>query len=139
MAANGERDVFISHASEDKDAIARPLARALTEQGATVWFDEYELRLGDRLRAKIEEGLRRSRFGAVILSHSFFAKRWPQLELDGLFALEAESKRILPVWHGVSVQDVRQYSPILSERLAVPTDRGLDVVVKSILDVVRGR
>jgi len=90
MAGNDERDVFISHASEDKDAVARPLAEALIGGGASVWFDEYELRLGDRLRAKIEDGLRRSRFGAVILSHSFFAKRWPQLELDGLFALEAD-------------------------------------------------
>lgn len=138
-AVDGERDVFISHASEDKDAIARPLAQALIAEGLTVWFDEYELRLGDRLRERIEDGLRRSRYGAVILSHNFFAKRWPQLELDGLFALEAGATRILPIWHELTVEDVRQYSPILSERLAVSTEPGLDVVVKSVLHAVRRR
>ena len=138
-AVDGERDVFISHASEDKDAIARPLAEALISEGLTVWFAEYELRLGDRLRERIEDGLRRSRYGAVILSDNFFAKRWPQLELDGLFALEAGATRILPIWHRLTLEDVRQYSPILSERLAVSTEGGLDVVVKSILGAVRRR
>jgi len=136
-SAEAERDVFISHASEDKDAVARPLAERLVAQGVTVWFDEYELRLGDRLRDRIEHGLRRSRYGAVILSHSFFAKRWPQLELDGLFALEVGSKRILPIWHGLTVEDVRRYTPILSERLAISTDRGLDAVVTAVLAAVR--
>jgi len=63
------RDVFISHASEDKLDIARPLAEALKLRGLSVWFDEYELTLGDSLRRKIEEGLRSSRFGVTILSH----------------------------------------------------------------------
>jgi hypothetical protein len=47
-------DVFLSHASEDKDAIARPLYQALIEAGLTVWFDEAVLRLGDSLRRKID-------------------------------------------------------------------------------------
>ncbi len=132
-----DRDVFISHASEDKVSIVRPLVESLTRNGLTVWFDEYELHLGDRLRLRIEDGLKRSRFGVVIMSHSFFAKRWPQLELDGLSALEVEGKRILPIWHGLTADDVRQYSPILAERLAVSTDRGLDEVVRAILAAVR--
>jgi TIR domain len=132
-----DRDVFISHASEDKVDVARPLVDALTRERLTVWFDEYELRLGDRLRQRIEDGLKRSRFGVVIMSHSFFAKRWPQLELDGLFALEVGEKRILPVWHGLTADDVRQYSPILSERLAVSTSRGMDEVVRKIVAAVR--
>jgi hypothetical protein len=103
----------------------------------TVWFAEYELSLGDRLRERIEDGLRRSRYGVVILSHHFFAKRWPQLELDGLFALEVGSKRILPIWHELTDEDVRRYSPILSERLAIPTNRGLDAVVEAILVAIR--
>ena len=132
-AAGMTRDIFISHASEDKDEIARPLAQALLGRGVSVWFDEYELTLGDRLRQKIEEGLKSSRFGVVIMSHNFFAKRWPQLELDGLFALETDSKRILPVWHGIGGEDLRRYAPILSERLAVSTAEGLEVVVRKIL------
>jgi len=71
-----QRDVFICHASEDKDAIARPLAEALRERGHVVWFDEFELEIGDSLRQEIDRGLARSRFGVVILSPSFFEKKW---------------------------------------------------------------
>ena len=42
-----------------------------------------------------------------------------------------------PVWHGLTAEEVRGYSPILSERLAVSTDRGLDAVVRAVVDVVR--
>jgi hypothetical protein len=40
-------DVFISHASEDKDEIVRPLATALQSSGLSVWYDKFELRIGD--------------------------------------------------------------------------------------------
>src|SRR5579871_3711176 len=92
-------DVFISHASEDKQEIAEPLYQALITAGLKVWFDSSALTIGDNLRRKIDEGLSKSRFAVVILSKHFFSKEWPQRELGGLFALEAETKRILPVWH----------------------------------------
>ncbi len=69
----GEFDVFISHASEDKDAIVRALAHALDENyDLRVWYDEFELRIGDSLRRKVDAGISRSRFGVVVLSHAFF-------------------------------------------------------------------
>lgn len=79
-------DVFISHAYEDKEEIARPLANKLAEAGLKVWLDEAELMLGDSLREKIDEGLTNSQFGVIILSRPFFDKRWPKSELNGLFA-----------------------------------------------------
>lgn len=108
--------VFISHASEDKTAIARPLAEALRERDYDVWYDEYVLMLGDSLRRKIDEGLASCRFGIVILSPNFFRKEWPQKELDGLVAREVSGKKvILPVWHQVSQSDVLRYSPTLAD------------------------
>jgi hypothetical protein len=130
------RDVFISHASEDKDEVARPLAQALKAKGLSVWFDEAELTLGDRLRRKIEEGLRVSRYGVTILSDSFFRKPWPQAELDALFALERESKKILPVWHGLSASEIAHYTPLLADRLAISTDVGIEKVAEAILRAV---
>jgi hypothetical protein len=56
-------DAFISHASEDKDSVARPLANHLAGFGLKVWLDESELHLGDSLREKIDAGLAQSRFG----------------------------------------------------------------------------
>jgi hypothetical protein len=71
-------DMFISHASEDKESFVRPLASALKNTGLLVWFDETALTVGDSLRGKIDEGLAQSRYGIVVLSPNFFAKRWPQ-------------------------------------------------------------
>jgi hypothetical protein len=130
------RDVFISHASEDKAEIARPLAEALIKRGLSVWFDEYELTLGDRLRRKIEEGLKVSRYGVTILSENFFQKRWPQEELDALCALETETKKILPVWHRLSAADITRYAPLMADRIAVSTDKGVDAVADAIVRAV---
>src|SRR5207253_6894356 len=107
-------DVFVSHASEDKQAVAEPLMRALEDAGLRVWYDRIELRLGDSLREKIDEGLAHSRFGIVILSPSFFAKHWPMQELNGLAQREVEGcKVILPIWYNITAEQVRGRSPIL--------------------------
>jgi hypothetical protein len=93
-----EWDIFLSHASEDKEAAAVPLADSLERAGIRVWFDDRQLRMGDSIREKVEEGLSRSRYGAVILSPSFVAKQWPRRELNALFALEeGGAPLILPV------------------------------------------
>ncbi len=127
-------DVFISHASEDKEAFVRDLVETLTAKGLKVWYDEFTLTLGDSLRRSIDHGLANSRFGVVVLSRSFFAKEWPQRELDGLVAREISSgKLILPIWHEVSKEDVASFSPILADRLAVNSDKGIDQVVSEIL------
>jgi hypothetical protein len=98
-----EFDVFISHASEDKENVVRPLAQALTDRGLAVWYDEFELRIGDSLRRKIDFGIARSRFGIVVLSQAFFAKTWPQYELDGLVTRAVSGKQVLlPLWHEIS-------------------------------------
>jgi hypothetical protein len=131
-------DVFVSHASEDKEAFARPLAVALQGRGVKVWFDAFTLSLGDSLRRSIDRGLAQSRFGIVVLSEAFFQKHWPQLELDGLVAREsAGAKVILPIWHGIDEARVRAHSPMLADRLAVSSAHGLDHVVQQVLQVIR--
>lgn len=67
-------DLFISHASEDKEKLVKPLAELLRRYGARIWYDEFELKLGDSLSRRIDEGLRQAAFGLVVLSRRFFAK-----------------------------------------------------------------
>ncbi len=138
LAALDERDIFISHATEDKEAIARPLANELQRRGYSVWFDEFALRLGDSLRREIDRGLAISRFGVVILSPTFFAKEWPQRELDALTALETQrgERRILPIWHNVDHELVAAYSPTLADRVAVSSTEGLETVVDRIAQAI---
>lgn len=118
-----EFDVFISHATEDKDALVRPLAHALRGRGVVVWYDEFELRVGDSLRRNIDAGIARSRFGLVVLSPAFFAKNWPQYELDGLVARDMHDggRRLLPVWHNMSKDELIRQSPSLVDRVALST------------------
>lgn len=132
-------DVFISHASEDKDEVVRPLANALREAGLSVWYDEFELRIGDSLRRKIDRGLGSSRFGVVVLSQAFFGKGWPEYELDGLVTRAVTGDQILlPVWHNVSKGEVIGYSPSLADRLARSTaTQTVEEIAAEISDVVR--
>ena len=107
------QDVFICHASEDKDEFVRPLAEALRSHHLEVWYDEFALEVGDSLREAIDRGLATSRYGIVVLSPSFFRKRWPKRELNGLVAREMAEDRgmILPIWHHVERDEVLAFSP----------------------------
>ncbi len=137
-AATGKRwDVFISHASEDKDEFVRPLAKALEQSGLEVWFDETTLKIGDRLRESIDHGLSRSRFGVVVLSKHFFAKDWTREELEGLTTKEIGGvKVILPVWHNVTRDEVVKHSPTLAGRLAARSQDGLEKVVRQLREAM---
>lgn len=127
-----KKKLFISHASEDKDDFVRPLAEALSVD-FEVWYDEYKLKIGCSLLEEISKGLADCDFGVVVLSKDFFAKNWPQKELNGLFALEKKDKKvILPIWKGVSKEDVTGYSPILADLMAVKAEDGVDKVVNEI-------
>lgn len=134
-----EWDVFISYATEDGPTLVRELAAELGSLGIRVWFDESELAIGDSIRRRIDHGLVRSRFGIVVLSHAFFAKKWPQLELDGLAALEvAGRQRILPIWHGLSSAEVLTYSPTLAGKVAARTsDSSIREIAEEIAALIR--
>lgn len=116
-------DIFISHASEDKEEVATPLAEALRDAGLQVWYDAFELQVGDSLRRKIDQGLARSTFGVIILSQHFFAKEWPRIELDGLTAkaTQVDVPMILPIWHHITKSEVLDQSPTLAGVMALNT------------------
>jgi hypothetical protein len=131
--------VFISHASEDKDSVARPLAETLRNRGFAVWFDEFVLEIGDSLMGSIDSGLAECEFGVVILSPAFFSKEWPRRELAGLLAREQDEKLILPVWHNLTASQVARHSPLLADRLAASTSAGTLAVADSIALAMRKR
>ena len=93
--------------------------------------------MGYSLRKKIDEGLASSTYGIVVLSHQFFAKDWPQKELDGLVSEEISgSKVILPVWHNLKLDEVRSYSPVLSGIVAANSNEGMPQVLKKLCDAM---
>jgi TIR domain len=101
MAA--KTDLFICHASDDKEAFVRPLAVGLRSLGVSVWYDEFSLQPGDSLSRSIDKGIAGSKNAVVVISSAFVAKAWPEHELRGLVAREiAGEVRIIPIWHGVT-------------------------------------
>lgn len=133
-------DLFISHASEDKEELVRPLAVALEKLGVKVWYDEFTLKVGDSLRKSIDGGLSNSRFGTVVLSSSFFSKNWTQYELDGMTAKEMDGRKmILPIWHKVTKSEVIKFSPALADKVALNSSvHSTEEIAQLIADVVLG-
>ena len=128
-------DVFISHASEDKEVVWR-LATGLASWGLKVWLDAQQLTLGDSLREKIDEGLAQSRYGVVVISKNFIAKDWPKRELNAMLSLEKNGRKvILPIWHDIDHETVSKFSPLVADRLAANTN-DLRQTVKAIAETV---
>ncbi|HMR82041.1 MAG TPA: TIR domain-containing protein [Niabella sp.] len=131
-------DVFVSHASEDKEDFVRDFVKCLKQNGLKVWYDEFTLRVGDSLRRSIDNGLKNSRYGIVVLSEAFFRKEWPQRELDGLFAREVNGEKvILPIWHKISKDEVKKFSHMVADLVAINTSNfTTEEIAKEISDRV---
>lgn len=136
-----EYDVFISHASEDKDAVVRPLANALVQHGLRVWYDEFELKIGDSLRRKIDKGLANSRFGIVVLSRDFIKKGWTNYELDGIISKAVSGEQVmLPIWHEITKQEIIAYSPSLADKVARNTSSyTIDEIANEIAELIQSK
>lgn len=132
-------NVFISHASEEKDEVVRPLAQALKSEGLSVWFDEFELKIGDSLRRKIDKGLANSKFGIVVLSKEFIRKGWTNYELDGIITKSVSGEQIvLPIWHNITKKEVIDFSPSLADKLARNTSSfTVEEIASEIAEVIQ--
>ena len=135
-----EYDVFISYASEDKNEVVTPLAEALRAGGLSVWYDDYELKIGDSLRRSIDRGIASSRFGIIVLSKAFFGKGWPNYELDGLVTKSVDGDQVLlPIWHSITKDEVVSYSPSLADKIARnTTTQTVEEIAEEIVEVVLG-
>lgn len=131
-------DVFISHASEDKELVVRPLANALREKGLKTWYDEFELKIGDDLKTKIDIGLKNSRFGIVVLSRHSLKKEWASYELEEIInRSDAGEQVLLPIWHNITKQEVMDINPKLIDKLARNTAiNTIEEIATEIADVI---
>lgn len=131
-------DVFISHASEDKEDFVRPLAEALQKLGVKVWYDEFELNIGSSLSKSIETGLRNSRYGIVVCSPAFFQKNWTDFELRSLLMRQIDDENvILPIWHKIDKNFIKEHSLYLLDIKAVSSDLPWNELLDNIMKVVR--
>jgi hypothetical protein len=119
------RDVFISHASEDKSGFVQPLADEMTKRGISKWYDKEQAvsMWGRSLREELDSGIRLSRFSLVVFSKNYFRKYWTKRELDGILLKEQiDNGQILPIWYEIDADDMYQFSPMLAGMMAFSTD-----------------
>ncbi len=135
-----DRDIFICHASEDKAEVVRPLVKALEEENISCWLDEGEIKWGDSITQKVNEGLKVSRFLIVVFSQSFIVKKWPQRELFAALNQEASSGevKILPLLigdksaRGIIIGEL----PLLNDKKYLIWEGKPEPVVDAILNIL---
>ncbi|MEH2178611.1 GUN4 domain-containing protein [Nostoc sp.] len=125
-------DIFLSHASEDKETFVEELYKRLTEAKYNLWYDKKELYWRDNLKIKITEALKTSQYGIVVISNNYFAKHkeWTFLEFKEILT----TNNILPILHGIDMPTIRNRYPKEYEEIknwvAISSDKGIDYIVQ---------
>jgi hypothetical protein len=131
-------DVFICHDSRDKD-FAEKLAFDLGNSLVKVWYDAYSLEIGDSLTSKIQDGISKAKFGIIVISKNFLSnEKWVKFELQSLMTKQivTTQKVILPIWHGISADDLKEYYWLL-DKVALNSDigiKGIAFKIKTLVD-----
>jgi hypothetical protein len=131
---------FISHDTRDKDSLVRELALEMSKLMCRVWYDEYSLKVGDSLRASIEQGLRESSRCVIVLSPNFLSnKGWGKAEFDSIYTREILEKRnvMLPIWHNVDACSVYEYCPRLADKFGLSSDIGPKELARKLVNVIK--
>src|SRR4051812_19286318 len=106
MNKREKRDIFLCHASADKEKLVRPLYEELKAAGISLWYDEAEIKWGESLVEKVQNGLNISRYVMVCLTPSFASPggKWRTEELNIALSLQVESGRVrvLPLVCGLA-------------------------------------
>ncbi len=123
--------VFISHASSDKAFVDR-LAYDLSRHGVSVWYDKLDLRIGDSIPGKINEGLLSSKYFLVVLSPRSVLSRWVQEELNAalITAIASSGTFLIPVLY----EDC-QIPPLIKHRRFADFRVNYDDALKELLQV----
>lgn len=132
------KDLFISHASEDKDDLVRPLAEQLKRAGVDVWYDEYTVLPGDSITESLDKGMIECEYGLVVISPAYLQKKWTEYELKSLLTKDVnKGKTIIPVWHNVDYETVSKRSLYLADKKAINSSDGIGHLVFEIIRTVR--
>lgn len=131
------RDVFLCHAWDDRQGVAKELHDLLVDAGVKVWFSEKDLGLGVPMMRAIDKGLANSRIGIVLVTPALL-KRLPNegvadKELSALLA----GNQLIPIVHDTSYEALRNVSPLLASRSGLDTNEdSLKTVAIKISELV---
>ncbi len=136
MKKKYEYDAFISYASEDK-GFTLSLAKELKKLGIKVWIDKFILKIGDKTSLKIGEGMAKSKYGIIVLSSNFLNKDYPKHELSGLIDKSISANNLLPIWHGISRDEIADFHPALADIFAIHSEVGIEKVSFELAKIIK--
>jgi hypothetical protein len=114
------------------------MVNALKNASITYWYDEAEIKWGDSITQKVNEGLSVSRFVIVVLSKSFISKNWPQREMNSALNIEATSGevRVLPLLAGTQKvrEEIIECYPILNDKKYLIWENGINLIISALKD-----
>jgi len=134
-----EYDVFLSHSNLDKDIFVTELSEKLSGKNLNVFEDVKVFKIGQSQTDMMNMGIINSRFVVVFLSPNFIQSGWSDYEFKSFLNREINENKIiiLPIWHEVSVEEVRNYNPYLVDKFALSTEKyTADEMVEHIAQVI---
>lgn len=132
------RHLFISHAGADKEEFITPLTHAFTRQGLSYWLDSEDIKWGDSVVRKVNEGLAKSRFVLLCLSKNYLARPWPESEMDAALSAQNDRgiKRVLPLILNGKEQVLRSY-PLIAALAYREFDSGPDSIAAELAGLLK--
>lgn len=126
-------DLFLCHAWDDREGSAMDFHTHLTSNGASVWFSEKNLSLGSLMIREIDKGLANSRIGIVLVTPALIRSIKNEGIAEKELAVLLSGRRVIPVLHGATFQDLNDVSPMLASHAGLNTsDSSLDLVAAKV-------
>lgn len=131
-------DVFLCHASEDKDTIVRPLYEELQKLGLNVFLDSEEIGWGESLIDIINKALHKSKYVIAVMSENSVGKKWPQKEINAVLNSEITNgtNKLLPLVNG-NAEEILSENFLLSDKLYKKWDNNAEKLAQEILKMVQ--
>ncbi len=134
--------IFLSYSSIDKPFVEK-LAKDLDRLGINVWYDNYEIKVGDSILWKVDEGIREAEYLGIVISKEAWESEWVTTEISAAWQKQVKQKRnfVLPIYYreceiplflrGIKYADFRRdYQTGLSDLAKVFGIKKLDVITE---------
>lgn len=137
VSSNDNRDIFLCHAWDDRNTVAKDLHDKLESVGVSVWFSEKDVLLGSSLLREIDKGLAKSRIGIVLVTPALLKRLEGEGIADKELSVLLARDLLVPIVHNTTYEALREVSPILGSRTGLSTSEdSMEVVATKLSELV---
>lgn len=106
-----EYDVFVSHASADKENYVQELQESFKKLGIKIFYDADTIEWGDDWEQKIKNGLEKCRYGVIVVTKNFYNRIWTEKELKSFLIRQNNNGEnvILPILYNTSIDELKKH------------------------------